>query len=320
MKLRFPHTYVIIFALILIAAALTWFFPGGDYIQKVTLKDGKEVKEMVYQQVESNPQTWQVFSALYKGFVKQAGIVIFILMIGGAFWIMNTTRAMDAGIMAFIRFTKSLEKYSVFKLVGVNNVIIVMIMLLFSLFGSVFGMSEETIAFVIILVPLAVSMGYDSIVGVCLCYLGAHLGFAASTLNPFTVGIAQGIAELPLFSGLEYRFICWIIINIVGISFVLIYARIIKNNPKRSPVYIEDDYWRQRTLGETDKIEYHTPWSAWVVFGIIMAVLVTFSIFYPVTNLKIGNLEMHIPAMPVVTGLFAISGLFSLRKSVHFFS
>lgn len=319
MKMRFPHTYVIIFALIILAAVLTWIFPGGDYVERVSVKDGKEVKELVYQQVESQPQTWQVFSALYKGFEKQAGIVIFILMIGGAFWIMNTTRAMDAGIMSFIRFTRNLEKFIVFKFIGVNNVIIVMIMLLFSLFGSVFGMSEETIAFVIILVPLAVSMGYDSIVGVCLCYLGAHLGFAASTLNPFTVGIAQGIAELPLFSGLEYRFICWIIINIIGIAFVLIYARIIKMNPKRSIVYNEDEYWRQRAMGETDKIEFHTPRSAWIVYGTIMAVLVAFSIYYPYTDLKIGKLEMHILAMPVVTGLFALTGIFSLRKSVHFF-
>jgi uncharacterized ion transporter superfamily protein YfcC len=241
-------------------------------------------------------------------------------MIGGAFWIMNTTKAIDAGIMSFILFTKGLEKYRLFKIVGVNNVIIVMIMLLFSMFGSVFGMSEETIAFVIILVPLAISMGYDSIVGICLCYLGAHLGFAASTLNPFTVGIAQGIAELPLFSGLEYRFICWIIVNVVGITFVLIYARIIKKNPHRSPVYKEDEYWRQHLAGDTEAITFHTPVTAWVTYGIILTVLTLFSVFYPVTELKIGNIEpLRIPVMPVVTALFAIAGIFTLRKTVHYF-
>jgi uncharacterized ion transporter superfamily protein YfcC len=201
----------------------------------------------------------------------------------------------------------------------VDNVIFVLIMLMFSLFGSVFGMSEETIAFVIILVPLAISMGYDSIVGVCLCYLGAHLGFAASTLNPFTVGIAQGIAELPLFSGLEYRFICWIIINIVGIAFVLIYARIIRRNPKRSPVYFEDDYWRQRRIDETEKIDYHTPRAAWVSFLLMLTVLIIFSVYYPITELKFGNAEIRIPAVPVVTALFALTGIFALRKTVHYY-
>ena len=320
MKLRFPHTYVIIFSLIILAAILTWLFPGGDYIQQTVVKDGKEVKELVYKQVESKPQTWQVFSALYKGFVKQSGIVIFILMIGGAFWIMNSTRAIDAGIMAFIRFTRKLERFRFFKLVGVNNVVITLIMLMFSLFGSVFGMSEETIAFVIILVPLAITMGYDSIVGVSLCYLGAHLGFAASTLNPFTVGIAQGIAELPLFSGLEYRFICWIIINAVGIAFVLLYAGMIRKNPKRSPVYFEDDYWRQRSAGDTDHIDYHTPRSAWIAFLLLLAVLISFSVYYPVTELKFGNAApWRIPALPALTGLFAISGVLALRKTVHYF-
>lgn len=319
MKVKFPHTYVIIFTLIVIAASLTWFFPGGDYVQKTVMKDGKEVKELVFKPVESHPQTWQVFSAMYKGFVKQSGIVIFILMIGGAFWIMNSTKALDAGILSFIKFTRKLEKYRFFKMIGVDNVIFVLIMLMFSLFGSVFGMSEETIAFVIILVPLAISMGYDSIVGVCLCYLGAHLGFAASTLNPFTVGIAQGIAELPLFSGLEYRFVCWIIINFTGIAFVLIYARIIKRNPKKSPVYVEDDYWRQRRIDEAEKIEFHTPRAAWVSYLLTLAVLIAFSVYYPITELKFGNAAFRIPAVPVVTALFAITGIIALRKTVHYY-
>jgi uncharacterized ion transporter superfamily protein YfcC len=321
MKARIPHTYVIIFILIFFSAVLTWVFPGGDYIQQVTVKDGKEVKEMVFHYTESQPQTWQVFAAMYKGFVKQSGIVIFILMIGGAFWIMNSTRAIDAGILSFLRFTKKLEKYMFFKAIGVDNVVMVLIMLMFSLFGSVFGMSEETIAFVIILVPLAISMGYDSLVGVSLCYLGAHLGFAASTLNPFTVGIAQGIAELPLFSGLEYRFVCWIIINTVGIAFVLIYARIIRKNPARSPMYAEDDYWRQRKLGEAESIEYYTPKSAWVSFILTLGILVAFSVFYPMTDIRIGNPDtpLRVPAVPVVTALFAIAGVVALRKTVHYY-
>jgi uncharacterized ion transporter superfamily protein YfcC len=163
-------------------------------------------------------------------------------------------------------------------------------------------------------------MGYDSIVGLCLCYLGAHLGFAASTLNPFTVGIAQGIAQLPLYSGIEYRFICWIIVNIIGISFVLIYAAIVKKNPRRSPVYAEDEYWRQKRMSESDRIEFHTPSSAWIIFGIILFVLVLFSVYYPVTELKIGNIApLRIPAVPFVTALFALTGFFTLRKTVHYF-
>ena len=73
--------------------------------------------------------------------------------------------------------------------------IITLIMLIFSVFGATFGMSEETIAFIIIFVPLSISMGYDSIVGLCMCFVGAALGFAGALLNPFTIGIAQGLVK-----------------------------------------------------------------------------------------------------------------------------
>ena len=108
-------------------------------------------------------------------------------------------------------------------------------------------------------------------------------------LNPFTIGIAQGIAGLPLFSGLEYRFFCFVIINIVGIGFVLWYARKIKKNPRKSPVYEVDAYWRDKAAGNTEMIEFHTPVSAWISFGLTLAALIVFSVYYPMTEIKIGN-------------------------------
>jgi uncharacterized ion transporter superfamily protein YfcC len=320
MKIRFPHTFLIIFTLIILTAMLTWFLPGGDYVEHVKIIDGKEVKELVYQPLDSQPQSWQVFGAMFKGFVRQSGIIVLILMIGGSFWIMNSTKALDVGIINFIHSTRGLEKYKVFKAIGVDNAIIVLIMLMFSLFGAIFGMSEESIAFVIILVPLAISMGYDSIIGVSMCYLAAHIGFAGAMLNPFTIGIAQGIAGLPLFSGLEYRFFCWIIINIIGIGFVLWYAHRIRKNPKRSPVYEVDSYWREKAAGDDETIGFHTPLSAWISYGLTLAALIMFSVYYPTTALKVGNsAPVHLPAIPVATGLFALLGLVSLRKTVHYF-
>ena len=79
-----------------------------------------------------------------------------------------------------------------------------------------------------------------------MCYVTAHVGFAGAMLNPFTIGIAQGIADLPLFSGLEYRFFCWIVLTIIGITFVLWYAAKVKAKPEFSPVYKLDEYWRNR--------------------------------------------------------------------------
>ena len=242
---RIPHTFTIVFALIVLAAVCTWFVPAGKFDRQVV--DGREVvMNDSFQYVESAPQTWQVFSALFNGFVDKADIIVFILIVGGAFWILNNTHAIDVGVMAFLRRIQRLNQKKLFKWIGVENIIITLIMLMFSLFGAIFGMSEETIAFVVIFVPLAISMGYDSIVGVCMCYLAAHVGFAGAMLNPFTIGIAQGIAGIQLFSGIEYRLVCWVILTIIAIVFVLRYAKRVKRNPESSPTYQLDEYWRNR--------------------------------------------------------------------------
>ena len=235
---KIPHTYTIISFIIVICAVLSWVVPAGEYARRQVEVNGSQrtvIADDSYHKVEASPQTWQVFSALLQGFEKQAGIIAFLLIIGGAFQVMNHSRAIDVGIFSFLRFTQRLERYSAVKKVGVNNLVISMVIFLFSMFGAVFGMSEETLAFVIIVVPLAISMGYDSITGLCMVYVAAHVGFAGAILNPFTIGIAQGLSDLPLFSGFEYRLFCWLLLTVVLIICVLSYANRVKTNPALSP-------------------------------------------------------------------------------------
>ena len=212
--IKVPGTYTIIFAMILLSALLTWFVPGGEYVK------GEE-GTLSYRDVESVPQLFGVFTALYHGFVKQSGIIIFILIVGGSFWLLNSTGAISVGIGRFIR---SVGRY--------HKVVLVAITLLFSLAGAIFGMSEETIPFVGIVVPLVVSMGYDAFLGMFIVYVAANVGFSSAFLNPFTVGIAQEMAELPLFSGMEYRLFCWAILTLLLILFVLFYAKSIYKAPQ----------------------------------------------------------------------------------------
>lgn len=321
-KFNIPHNLVIVFSIVIFSAILTWIIPGGKYDRKTVTVNGVERSVIVngsYQRVESNPQTWQVFSAFYKGFISMSHIIVFILMIGGAFWIMNDTKAIDVGIYSFLGFTRKMEKYGGIKFLGVNNIIITLLMIVFSFFGAVFGMAEETIAFSVIFVPLAISMGYDSIVGIALCYFAAHVGFAGSILNPFTVGIAQGLASVQLFSGIEYRTICWIIITVVSIGFVLWYAARIRKNPSKSPMYEADSYWRERGSSHIDKIKYYTPKSAWVVALLTGIALSAFAIQHPVTKLSVGLSEISAPILPVLTCLYFIFSFIALRKSIHFF-
>ncbi|MFH0755765.1 MAG: AbgT family transporter [Bacteroidota bacterium] len=321
-RIAIPHTYVIIFALIIGAALLTWILPGGEFERKTIDVNGtprEVIIEGSFHSSEKAPQTWQVFSALFDGFAGKADIIVFILIIGGAFWIMNDSKAIDVGIQSFLLKVKRLEKIRIFRLIGVDNMIITLIMLVFSAFGATFGMSEETIAFIIIFVPLAISMGYDSIVGVSMCFVGAGLGFAGGLLNPFTIGIAQGLSNLPLFSGIEYRLFVWLVINVVGVGWVLRYASRIKKNANRSPVYHSDGYWRDKEHVDLNSLQYHTPVSAWITFFILLAGMVVFAVFEPSTTLRIGNSEYTFWFLPLTAGLFAITSIFSLRKSVHFF-
>ncbi len=322
-KRKIPHTYVIIFSIIIIAAISTWFVPGGQFnrVDKV-LPNGNTMEVIEpgsFNYVDNQPQTWQIFSALFDGFVDRAAIIVFILLIGGAFWIMNDSKAIDVAIFSFLKVTRKFERYKAIKFLGVDNIIMILIMLMFSLFGAVFGMSEETIAFIIIFVPLAISMGYDSIVGVSLCFVAAGLGFAGAMLNPFTIGIAQGLSSVPLFSGIEYRFICWIIINIVGIAYVLRYAKKVKKKPKSSIVYENDKYWRKENASDGSDIKYHTPKSAWITYGILQTVMIIYSVLLPQSELSVGNASVIIPILPVLAGLFALTGIPLLIKSVHFF-
>ncbi len=320
---RFPHTWLIIFILIVVSAVSTWFVPGGEYVEKIAT-DGV-TKQMEFKPVENVPQTWQIFSAFFKGFEKQSGIIIFILMIGGAFWIMNNSKAIDVGIYTFLRKTRSLEKNKYIKKLGVDNIILTLIMFVFAIFGAVFGMSEETIAFIIIIVPLSISMGYDSIVGVGLVYIAAHVGFAGAILNPFTIGIAQGIAGVPLFSGFEYRIFCFFVLTSITIIWILVYAAKVKKNPKKSIMYEEDSYWRNRDSVSSDEIIYEKTWGSWFVFAVIQVVLIIFSFLHPITTLSIGDpdsadsLKLLMPVLPILAGLFAITSIPLLRKSYHFF-
>jgi uncharacterized ion transporter superfamily protein YfcC len=322
-KRQIPHTFVIIFSIIVLAAIATWFVDGGEYARSVkVMPDGTEknvINPDSFHSVENNPQTWQIFSALFEGFVSRADIIIFILLIGGAFWIMNESKAIDVSIIAFLGIARRLEEKRIIKGIGIDNIIITLFMIIFSIFGSVFGMCEETIAFVIIFVPLAISMGYDSIVGLCMCYVAAGLGFAGATLNPFTIGIAQGLSDLPLFSGLGYRLFCWVLITATGIFFVLRYAAKIKKDPSKSIMYKLDDVWRKMAVRNETKTEYKTPVSAWFVYAILFAVMVIYAFLYTSTTMHFGQAKIVIPIIPVLAGLFLVSGFISLRKSVHFF-
>lgn len=279
-KFRLPNTYVIIALIIVLSAMMTWFIPGGQYVKA---EDGS----LTYEVVESVPQTWQVFTAVYHGFVKQAGIIIFILVVGGAFWLLNATGAVETGIKRFIVMIGDRDK-----------MVLVLLTVLFSLAGAVFGMSEETIPFVGIVVPLVISMGYDAFMGMLVVYVASNVGFSSAFLNPFTVGIAQGMADLPLFSGMGYRLFCWAFFTSLLVVFVLVYARALRLRSGTGEV------GALRPVGERSRTTVQEPpeplsrrqqWILIVLLLTVVALVVGVTCF-----------EWY---MPEITGLFLAMGI-----------
>jgi len=176
-----------------------------------------------------------VFEGLVTGdkWGSAVGIVAFILVIGGAFGIIMRTGAIDAGIYAFIGKVKGYEAIS-----------IPLLFILFAVGGAVFGMSEETIPFAMIIIPFCIAIGYDSLTGVVVTFVASQVGNATSWMNPFGVAIAQGIAGVPVLSGAPFRIVMFIIVTAAAVAYLMVYTRKIKKNPEASPVYHTDSYWR----------------------------------------------------------------------------
>lgn len=241
-KIRMPNTFVLLFALLAILAISTWFVPGGKY--DTHLVNGKTLIDPAsFHYVASNPQgPVALMMAPIKGFVEAALIIGFVLIVGGAFAVLQKTEAIDSMIKSVVQaHTRS---------AFVRVMIIPVFVTLFSLGGASFGMAEEAIPFVMIFIPLALALGYDSIVGVAIPFVGSQVGFAAAFLNPFNVGIAQGIAGVPVFSGIGFRLIVWVIATACTIAFLMWYAGRIKKNPLLSPTYAIDQARRQEQTGD----------------------------------------------------------------------
>ena len=207
------NIYGLIFTIMLVVAGLTWLLPAGQYDTQE--KDGRTYTVPgSYHTVAAAPQgIGAVLTAPAKGFTDCAPMIIFIFMTGAVFTLLERTGKVIAVIMGTSYLFSKHERLKKF--------FIPASMVLFSLGGAVFGMEEETLIFIPLFIPLALSLGYDSLVGMSIPFLGAWAGFCSAFMNPFTVGISQGIAQLPLYSGLGYRLAVCAICTGVIIGFVM---------------------------------------------------------------------------------------------------
>ncbi|TJW09930.1 YfcC family protein [Parvibacter caecicola] len=258
-KIQIPHTYTIIFLLMIVVAILTWIVPSGAF--ETAEVNGREVTVAgTYQEVDKvsvDPETGkeidlrQGFDALLEapvnGIVAAAEVVAFVFVVGGAFQIITATGAIDAGMRRVVRRFKKKD-----------IIVIPIAMLLFALGGSTFGMAEETLPFFAIFLPIMISMGFDSITAFMIVFIGAKAGYIASTVNPFSVLVSQGILGITGNPQLWLRLIMFVVIVGMSIAWVMLYARKVRKNPEKSLTY-KDDLAKR---AELEKVADDTPFTA----------------------------------------------------------
>lgn len=253
-----PDTYIIIFFVVVLAAILTFLVPKGYYetqdvsymingVEKTrtVIKDGSfqylrdDAGKVVTEGVSlfSGDGGTGFFNYMYNGIVNSSAmdIIAFLLVVGGAFGIMIKTGALESGLIGLIRKAKGAEK-----------LLIPVLFVLFSLGGAVFGMGEEALPFTMILCPLFVAVGYDTVIAVLVTYVATQIGFGSSWMNPFSVGVAQGIAGIDVFSGAGFRMVMWVVFTALGCGMTMFYASKVKKTPTISVAYESDQYFRDQ--------------------------------------------------------------------------
>ena len=246
-KFVFPNTYVIIIMMMIVAVLLTWIIPSGEFER---VKDEVSKQSIIipgtFKYIENNPiSLFKIPVYIMKGLAKASDIVFLVIIVGGAFNIIIETGMFQsfAG-----RLTKVFSNKEVLIIPAFSTI--------FALACTTMGVNTF-IGFAPIAVIIARSIGYDAIVGVSMVALGGAIGFSTGTFNPFTTGVAQSLAGLPIFSGLGYRFICLVAFLIVTNIYIIWYAKKIKANPESSVVYEMEQENKKIEVSEKqhDKIE-----------------------------------------------------------------
>ena len=260
-----PDASIILLCVAVVAYMATVFITPGVF----NAESGSHTVQLSQYQAVNDQQSPPVFAqggdiglanVLFEGLVSgdkygaAIGVMAFILITGGAFGIIMKTGAINNGIMALINKTKRVEW-----------LFIPLLFLLFSLGGAVFGMGEEAIAFCIVLLPIMQQLGYDAKVTVLTTYVATQIGFATSWMNPFSIAIAQSIAEIPVFSGAGFRMLAWACFTLVGLVFTMRYAKRIKTQPQKTG----DQPTIKLSLADALTLLVFVLGIAWVVWGVM---------------------------------------------------
>lgn len=258
-----PHTYAILFTIMILAAIASYIVPAGEF-ERIEVDGRTAVVEGSYAEIEQNPVTpFELFKAIPLGMSAASQIIFYIFLVGGSFGIIQATGTIEAGIGKAVHKLENKERF-----------LIPVIMILFSILGATIGLSEEAIIFVPIGVAVARALGFDAVTGTAMVSLGAASGFIGGMLNPFTVGVAQSIAEVKVFSGIGFRFAVYLVVLTVAILYVMNYAKKVKRDPKNSVIYDIELKMKNKQVDERDEFQQFN-WRHASVLALLAGGLVT---------------------------------------------
>ena len=231
LNIKMPHTYVILGIILLSVIALAYIIPSGEFDRVLDESSEKMIiiPDSFHYAEGIKPHFFDIFLTLQKGYVSAAGIMFLMIFAYGYVYLLIDNGTLNSVINILI---KALGKKT--------YLIIPVSMLIFGVLGSTMGIYEEVYGMVPVFIGIVTALGYDAVVGGAIVFVGVATGFAAATTNPFSVGIAQSIAGISMYSGIEYRILIFIVFEVTVILYLLQYARRVKKDPKKSILYGEE--------------------------------------------------------------------------------
>jgi len=242
---KIPGSYVLLFYIIIFLGIASFLIPSGTYDREIDNNTGiSYVITDSYKEIEKTPVTvFDFFKSIPQGMFESSNIIIFVLIAGGCFGVIQATGTSDALICSLVR------KYD-----GNEKIIIVLIMTVFSLSGALLGTAEEALPLYPLIISLSLAMGYDRLTGVAMVLLGTGTGFVAGFLNPFTTGISQNISELPMFSGIGLRVVSHIVFLTTSIIYVFNHVNKIERSIKDDKDSSNDLIYSMQNLSKEHKM------------------------------------------------------------------
>ena len=239
--IQLPHIYVLLFAIIVVCTILTWVLPAGEFDRVVNEATGRTVAVAgTFHTVEQSPVgIFQMFQAIYNGMCDAGSVTFFVFISYASINIIISSGAFNGLVAGLLKVFKGKARVA----------IIPIFMFIVGIASSTIGLFEEWFPFVPVFAGIAVAMGFDAIVGMAIVAFGAAMGYSGAMMNPFTVGVAQGIAEVAPMSGMGYRFFCHMALLVVGSALTIRYALKIQADPSKSLVYGETEHI---TMSEDD--------------------------------------------------------------------